>query len=75
MANCWNCPTGLGPRRRTSFSWITPFRVVPETTVPTPCTTEERRGEEKKQMLSPHVELPLQVQDKWRNTVVPLYML
>jgi hypothetical protein len=34
------CPSASGPRRRVSFRRITPFRVVPDTTVPTPCVTQ-----------------------------------
>ena len=34
------CPSASGPRRRVSFRRITPFRVVPDTTVPTPCVKQ-----------------------------------
>lgn len=33
-------PSGSGPSSSVSLSWITPWRVVPDTTVPTPCQEE-----------------------------------
>lgn len=37
-AIAWKWPNGSGPSIKVSFSLMTPFRVVPETTVPTPGT-------------------------------------
>lgn len=34
-------PRGSGPSSRVSFSLMRPLRVVPDTTVPTPCTEKE----------------------------------
>jgi hypothetical protein len=35
------CPSVSGPSKRVSFRRITPFKVVPDTTVPTPCVKQE----------------------------------